>query len=90
MPESAKPKQSESRPQQSEQQPADTEQQQGEQQESDDNWDPEKVQERGWFGERPEAFDDKEFALETGPNSPGERDLVEPDDYDSSKTVLDK
>jgi hypothetical protein len=46
--------------------------------------------EQGWWGNRDTPFDDSEFALTTGPNSPGEADLVNPDEYDSSKSVLEK
>ena len=38
------------------------------------------AQEKGYWGTRPNVFDDKEFALTTGPNSPGVRDLDLPDD----------
>ena len=79
MPESAKPKQ------QSEPKPKSAEAEQ-----QDDSFDPEKAAERGWFGNRPETFDDAEFALTTGPNSPGERDVADPDSYDSSKSVTDE
>ena len=69
-------------------QPAQESEEQTEQQ--DDSFDPEKAQERGWFGNRPEVFSDEEFALTTGPNSPGQADLEDPDSYDSSKTVTEK
>lgn len=46
--------------------------------------------EKGYWGNRDTPFDDAEFALTTGPNSPGEADLVNPEEYDSSKSVLDK
>jgi hypothetical protein len=35
------------------------------------------AQEKGYWGTRPNYFDDEEFALTSGPDSPGERDLAE-------------
>ena len=43
----------------------------------------EDAQEAGYWGTRPNAFDDAEFALTTGPDSPGERDLNDPEAYGS-------
>jgi hypothetical protein len=46
--------------------------------------------EKGYWGNRDTPFDDAEFALTTGPNSPGEADLLNPEEYDSSKSVTEK
>ena len=49
---------------------------------------PEDAYDKGWWGGRPEVFDDDEFTLQTGPNSPSAHHYEDPESYDPEETIV--